>query len=92
MTEQSVVTVRRQHVWQRGLFMLLMAIVYQLCGTLLFIIAVIQFVLVLLKDVPNARLLAFGRSLGSYLKQIANYLVFASDDVPFPFSDWPSAE
>lgn len=92
MTEHSLVTVRRPHVWQRGLFMLLMAIVYQLCGTLLFIVAIIQFVLVLLNDVPNARLLAFGRSLGSYLKQIANYLVFASDDVPFPFSDWPSAE
>ena len=92
MTEQSVVPVQMRSIWLRALFMVLMAMVYQLCGTLLFIIAVIQFVIALVNDAPNPRLLAFGRSLGKYLRQIANFLVFASEEVPFPFSDWPSAE
>lgn len=39
---------------------------------------------------PNARLVSFGRSLGRYLQQIAYFLTFASEDTPFPFSDWPS--
>lgn len=92
MTQQSIVTVSKRSVWLRGLFMILMAMVYQLCGTLLFIIAVIQFVIALVNDAPNARLLSFGRSLGNYIRQIANFLVFASEEVPFPFSDWPSAD
>jgi hypothetical protein len=92
MNQQSVITTNKRSIWLRGLFMVLMALVYQLCGTLLFIIAVIQFVIALLNDAPNARLVAFGRSLGLYIRQIADYLVFATDEVPFPFSDWPSAE
>lgn len=72
--------------------MVLMAMIYQLCGTLLFIVAVIQFVIVLINKEPNARLVTFGSSLGLYIRQIANYLTFSSNTVPFPFSDWPSAE
>ena len=71
----------------RGLFMLLIAFFYQLAGTLLFFITIIQFVIVLINRTPNARLVSFGRSVRSYIKQIVNYLTFASDDRPFPFSD-----
>lgn len=81
---------RKRIIWIRGFFMLLMAMVYQLAGTVMFIVAIIQFVLALL-DTPNDRLIAFGRSLGRYLQQIANFLTFAAEEMPFPFSDWPSA-
>jgi hypothetical protein len=33
----------------------------------------------------------FGKSLGIYLKQIAEFLSYASEEKPFPFSDWPEA-
>jgi hypothetical protein len=92
MNQQSVITKDKQNVWLRGLFMLLMAMIYQLCGTLLFIVAVVQFVIALINDAPNARLLAFGRSLGRYIGQIANYLTFATEELPFPFSDFPAAD
>jgi len=92
VNQQSAITASKRSIWLRGLFMLLMALVYQLCGTLLFIIAVIQFVIALVNDVPNARLVSFGRGLALYIRQIANYLVFATDEIPFPFSDWPAAE
>lgn len=92
MDQQQIVTVNKRSIWVRGLFMVLMAIVYQLCGTLLFVLAVIQFLLALLSDGPNARLLSFGHSLGTYLAQIARFLSFASEDIPFPFNDWPSTE
>ena len=92
MNQQSLVTTNKRTIWLRSLFMVLMALIYQLCGTLLFIIAVIQFVIALINDAPNPRLTAFGRSLASYIRQIANYLVFATDEVPFPFSDRPASE
>jgi hypothetical protein len=91
-TDYPVTTTDKRNIWLRGLFMLVMAMAYQLSGTLLFILAVIQFVLVLINETPNVRLLAFGASLGSYTRQIVRFMTFSSEDIPFPFSDWPSAK
>jgi hypothetical protein len=90
MTETSGTAESKRKIWLRGLFMILMAIAFQISGTLLAVCAIIQFVLAL-TDSPNARLVAFGHSLGLYLSQIASFVSFASEDVPFPFSAWPSA-
>ena len=59
---------------------------------LTFWVMVIQFVLTLLSDTPNIRLVSFGRSMGSYLRQIVNFLTFATEEMPFPFSEWPAGE
>jgi len=82
----------KRKIWVRGFFMLLMALVYQVTGTVMFIVTIIQFVLALLSDEPNDRLVSFGRSLGKYLQQLAHFLTFASEQVPFPFSEWPSGD
>lgn len=91
MTDNTDTPASKRNIWTRGFLMLLMAFVFQVSGTVMFVIAVIQFVLALL-DARNDRLAAFGLSLGRYLQQIASFLVFASEEMPFPFSDWPSAE
>lgn len=82
----------KRNIWLRGLFMLLMGIAFQVCGTVLCVVTVIQFVIVLLNDTPNPRLASFGRSMGSYLRQIVSFLTFATEDKPFPFSEWPAGE
>ena len=89
MTDTSATADGKRNIWLRGLFMILMAIAFQICGTLLAIGAIVQFVLAL-SDAPNARLIAFGRTLGSYLSQIASFVSFTTEDVPFPFSAWPT--
>ena len=80
----------KRSIWLRGLLMILMAIAFQISGTLLALGAIIQLVLALLSDAPNAHLVAFGQSLGLYLSQIASFVTFATEEVPFPFSAWPS--
>lgn len=92
MSQEPITTNNRHNIWVRGLFMLLMGCAYQLSGTLLFIIAIFQFVTTLLTSTPNARLLSFGRSLGLYIRQIVHFLTFSSEDIPFPFNDWPSGD
>lgn len=92
MSQIPIITTHKRSIWIRGLFMVLMALVYQLSGTLLFIIAILQFIFALISTAPNARLLALGRSLGRYLQQIARFLTFVSEDMPFPFNDWPSGD
>lgn len=89
MTENNDTPGKRK-IWVRGFFMLLMAFVFQVASTVVFVVTVVQFVIMLLSDTPIARLVAFGRSLGRYIEQIVNFLTFATEEVPFPFSDWPS--
>ncbi len=92
MGEFSGSTERKRNIWMRGLFMLLMGFALHVSGTMLAVIAVIQFVIVLVNGSPNARLLVFGRSLANYLRQIVNYLTFVTETMPFPFSEWPTGE
>jgi hypothetical protein len=91
MTDTAATTNGRRSIWLRGLLMILMAMVFQISATLLALGAIIQFVLALLSETPNARLIAFGQSLGLYLSQIASFVTFATEEVPFPFSAWPSS-
>ena len=92
MSDYSTETRAPRSIWMRGLLMILMALAYQLAGTLLFFVAMIQFVLALINDTPNARLMSFGRSLGRYQGQVANFVSFASEELPFPFTDWPAGD
>jgi len=85
----DIPTINR-NIWIRGLFMLLFVLAYHVSGTVIFFVTVIQFLIKLLNNKPNARLVSFGRSMGRYLRQIVNFLTFAAEELPFPFSDWPA--
>lgn len=82
----------KRKLWLRALWMILMGLAHYLASTLLCCVALIQFVLVLVSNAPNSRLMAFGRSLGRYQGQIASFVSFASDEPPFPLADWPSSD
>ena len=90
MTDTSVTTPGKPSIWVRGLLMILMAVAFQICGTLLAVGALVQFVLALFSGTPNAQVSAFGKSLGLYLSQIASFVSFATEEAPFPFAAWPS--
>lgn len=92
MNQESTVANNERNVLIRGLYMLLMALAWQVSGTVLCFIAVVQFASALLTGTPIARLAVFGRSVAVYTKQVVDFLTFASEEVPFPFSDWPSGE
>lgn len=92
MSGNIVAANNKRNIWLRGLFMLLFGLVFQVCGTVLCIVTVIQFVVTLLHDTPNTRLVSFGRNLGNYLRQIVNFLTFATEELPFPFSEWSTGE
>jgi hypothetical protein len=74
----------------RALLMLLMAVAFQLAAWVLLGVAVLQLVLRAATDSGNDRLRDFGGSLGRYLGQIADFVSFGTEAVPFPFSDWPA--
>ncbi len=79
----------KRSLWVRVLFMVLMGMALHLALTVLGALALVQLLLSIVTDGPNERLQHFGRSLGQYLRQITDFLSFASEETPFPFSDWP---
>ncbi len=92
MNDASDATSNPRNIWLRGLFMLLMVLAYQVTGTVVCFVTVIQFLIALLNGRPNVRLISFGRSTGRYLRQTVEFLTFASEEVPFPFNDWPAGD
>lgn len=82
----------QRSLFTRFLLTILMAIAYHVSGTLLLLVAVLQFGFVALSGTPSRHLLSFGISLGRYYQQIVRFFAFASEDAPFPFNDWPSSD
>lgn len=85
-------TPEKRSIWLRAFLMILMVLAFHLAVTVLGVLVVVQFVLALVTGSPNARLCRFGQSMGQYLRQIAEFETFASEDAPFPFSDWPAGD
>ncbi|MDH5479830.1 MAG: DUF4389 domain-containing protein [Nitrosomonas sp.] len=92
MKEEIKQRLQKNEIWQRGLYMLFFIIIYG--GTKLLItgIMLFQFITIILTGKMNDYLLKFGQNLSTYIYQIARFLVFSSEQRPFPFSEWPDGE
>ena len=92
MSEESSlkVTPKTNEIWFRGLYMLLFLVILGLVKGVVFVVAVIQFILVAVNKSANAPLRNFGQGLSTYLYHITQFLIFNTDHKPFPFEDWSS--
>lgn len=77
-------------VWLRGVFMLLFGFIGGFARFIITLIAIIQFLSMLLTRKPNSGLKVFGQSLNNYIYQINDFLTANSENYPFPLSGWPS--
>lgn len=78
-------------VWQRVLFALLYLMVAGLILDFLFgLLVVLQCGFMLITGRKNDNLAQFTAVVLRYYLQVLNYLAFRSDELPFPFSNFPS--
>ena len=82
---------RPQNIWKRGLFMLMLGIAFGVGQLVLNAVAVVQFLWLLFAGAPNQLLVGFGRSLSTWLADVARFMTCASDEKPFPWQPWPAA-
>ncbi len=75
--------------WTRLLYVLLFVAAFKLVEAVIYVVLAAQFVFHLFNGRPNARLQDLGKKLGSYLRQLVRFLTYQSDDLPYPFGDWP---
>ena len=83
---------RKRQTWLRGLYMLLFIVIFHVAEFVIGAVVLLQFLFTLVTGAPNARLLQFGQSLSRYVYQILRFLTFNSEDLPFPFTEWPVAD
>ncbi len=60
--------------------------------SILYLIAIAQFVWLLIEKEPNQLLVRFGKSLAIWLSQVAKFLSCATDEKPFPWMAWPTID
>jgi Domain of unknown function (DUF4389) len=77
------------NIWMRGLTMLLIMLCVGLAQSVLYAVAVIQFLWMLIARERNVLLADFGGSLGLWLAESAWFLSGDTDDKPFPWKAWP---
>jgi len=91
MDEQLTENIKDKNNWQRLLFMLLFGVFYSITEIVLLIVIVFQFLARLTTASTNARALSFGAQLSTYIYQIFMYLTYNSEERPYPFANWPTA-
>lgn len=78
--------------WLRMLLMAGYLVVAWILSIVLVVIMVAQTLVVLITGELNANLQRFGAISTAYLYQIVIYLVYGTDDKPFPFSPFPGGD
>lgn len=82
---------KSESFWIRSIFMVLFFIVYRIVDILVLLVAICQWLYMLLTGDANASLSRFAGGLASYVAQIIQYLSYQTEEKPYPFSDWPQA-
>jgi hypothetical protein len=89
--EKKVSTWQNNSVWLRGFFMLVFGFIGGFARFAITLIAILQFLSLLLRQKPHSGLQLFGQTLNNYLYQINQFLTANSEDYPFPLGTWPSS-
>lgn len=82
---------RNPETWKRGLVMLVFMFAFGIGQSILFLLALVQFVWLLFKQEHNRPLADFGNTLAIWLSEVASFLACATEEKPFPWRAWPRA-
>lgn len=92
MTDQQPKPYTQDSAWLRIFFMMLFLFVYYVVQFVVFGVSIINAIFFLLTGKGSAPLLNFAHALGSYSKQVINFVTFVEEEKPFPFTDWPASK
>jgi hypothetical protein len=87
--EEIAENVKSRSTWLRLVFMLIFAVIFYVSEIVMFAVAALQFLWKLFTGDVNERLTAFGANLAEFIRRIVLFLTFNSEEMPFPFTDWP---
>jgi len=85
-------TQKVEPLWKRFLYMIAFAIFANIAFSLALFLGVVQIVLLWVRKERNDELLNFSRNLVAFVGECLNYIVFASEEKPFPIGKFPRRE
>ena len=89
MDEKLKENIKSKSTWVRGLYMILFAVFYSIAEIVVAAIAVFQFAMMLFTGNCNKRLLKLGQNVSTFIYQTMMFLMFNSEEKPYPFAPWP---
>jgi len=81
---------KNKETWLRLVFMLLFGIVFQIVKSIVFLVAIVQFLFTLLTGKAHGRIKVLALGLATYLRETTEFLTFVTEQKPYPWADWPS--
>ena len=77
----------QESLWLRLFYMILIGMMLSLAQTILYALAVVQFILMVTrKGRPNVEIAWFGKRLGDWQAKAAGYQTAAADEKPWPWT------
>ena len=92
MDEQLKSNLTSSTHWLRLVYMILFALFLQVASVVMTVLVVVQFLFALVTGNDNTNLRKFGDSLSMYIFSVLQFLIYNSEQKPFPFSDWPESQ
>jgi len=88
--DEIVVNLREPNSWFRIVFMIAFAVVlYLIIAPVILVIMIAQVLFNFITGEANSNLRDFSGALAEYIFQILRFLLYSSEDKPFPFSVFP---
>ena len=78
--------------WMRLLYMVLFAFLLEIAGLVMLAVVVLQFLFSIFTGIPNDNLRRLGDQIASYIFQTLQFLIYNTEDKPFPFAEWPESD
>jgi hypothetical protein len=87
--QQTKDNVTRKGTWLRFLYMILFAVIFNIAEFVVVVVVIVQFITKLFTGDVHKRLVEFADNVAQYLADIVRYLAFRTEELPYPFGDWP---
>ncbi|MBN8431024.1 DUF4389 domain-containing protein [Microbulbifer salipaludis] len=78
--------------WLRLIYMVLFAVLLEIAGFVMLAVVIAQFLFAIFSGSANDNLRRLGDQIASYIYQTLQFLIYNSEEKPFPFSEWPESE
>ncbi|MCQ3829398.1 DUF4389 domain-containing protein [Microbulbifer elongatus] len=78
--------------WLRLVYMVLFAVLLEIAGFVMLAVVIAQFLFAIFTGGANDNLRRLGDQISSYIYQALQFLIYNTEEKPFPFSEWPESE
>jgi hypothetical protein len=89
LTENLKENIKKSGTWERLLYMVLFLFVFSTIGSIVYFLAIVQFIIVLFNNKANENIKSFSLHLTNYTAQVLYFLTHNEEEKPWPFGSWP---